>query len=74
MYAGLPTLPAGQTYQMWIIAGGVPTSAVVLPVGVSGGTSLFPLVSGADTFAITREPASGSPAPTSDPLATVSLS
>jgi len=74
MLAGLPVPPGGEVYQMWLIGGGKANSAVVLPVGVSGGTMLFDWVPGADTFGITIEPAGGSASPTTAPLGTIALS
>lgn len=74
MFAGLPTPPAGETYQMWLITGGDAASALVLPVGTLGGTALFGWTPGADTFGITVEPAGGSAKPTMQPLTTIALS
>jgi anti-sigma-K factor RskA len=74
MLAGLPDPPSGDIYQMWLIASGKATSAVILPTGVNGGTMLFNWVPGADTFGITIEPAGGSQSPTMNPLAVINLS
>jgi anti-sigma-K factor RskA len=74
MLAGLSSPPAGQTYQLWVVAGGTAAPAGVLPVGVNGGTLAFDWSPGADTFSITREPAGGSAAPTMAPLAAIDLS
>lgn len=74
MLAGLSDPPAGQIYQMWVFTGGAPKSAALLPAGISGGTLAFDWEPGSSAFAITREPAGGSPAPTMAPLATINLS
>jgi hypothetical protein len=74
MLAGLPNAPSGEVYEMWLIASGKATPAVILPTGVNGGTMLFDWVPGADTFGITREPAGGSQTPTMSPLAVITLS
>jgi anti-sigma-K factor RskA len=74
MLAGLPVPPRGEVYQMWLIDGGNASSAVVLPVGVIGGTMLFEWEPGADAFGITIEPAGGSKSPTMAPLGTIALS
>jgi anti-sigma-K factor RskA len=73
MVAGLHTPPPGDTFEMWLVAAGVPHKAVVLDPGVTGGTMLFPLVPGAQLFTITYEPVGGSPQPTHAPLGTVDL-
>jgi anti-sigma-K factor RskA len=62
----LPTLPASQAYQAWVIRDGQPISARVFPAG-AGGELLGELsqdVAGASTVAITVEPAGGSAGPT----------
>jgi anti-sigma-K factor RskA len=74
MLAGLSSPPAGQTYQLWVVAGDTSTPAALLPVGVNGGTLVFDWTAGAEAFSITREPVSGSPAPTMPALATIDLS
>jgi hypothetical protein len=71
MLAGLPPPAAGRVYQMWLIAGTKATSALILRTGVSGGTLLFAWAPGSDSFGITVEPAGGSAAPSSSPLATI---
>jgi anti-sigma-K factor RskA len=66
----LPQAPAGQTYQAWYIADGAPTSAGLMAVGSDGYAVLAddePLP-GTEIFAVTLEPAGGSPQPTSDPI------
>lgn len=73
MLAGLSRPPAGDTYQICVIADGKASSAAVLPVGVSGGTMPFDWAPGADTFGITFEPVGGSPSPTMAHIATITL-
>lgn len=66
---GLPPAPEGKAYELWAIAGGsAPVPAGVFAVDARGVGSLrvAPLQSGAavNTFAVTLEPAAGTPAPT----------
>lgn len=67
--AGLPALPSDKAYELWLISG---TDAV--PAGMVPGTQAdgMVMVSGAmegvTHFGITVEPASGSPAPTTEPI------
>ncbi len=68
---GLPTPPAGKTYQLWAIAGtNAPVSAGVFNVDASGTGSLavhpLPGVSTVSAFAVTLEPAGGLPAPSGE--------
>ena len=64
----LPPLPAGKTYQVWLVAGGPPVSAGLVAPDESGrGVAMFrtPVdITGAVTVAVTIEPAGGVPAPT----------
>lgn len=71
--SNLPELPPQKTYELWLI----PTSGAPIPAGLfkpdaHGSAALLkpPLPTGveAKTFAITVEPGSGSPAPTSTPI------
>lgn len=71
--SNMPALPAQKTYELWLIA----SSGAAIPAGLfqpdaHGNATLVnpPLPVGveAKTFAITVEPASGSPAPTSQPI------
>ena len=66
--AGLPPAPEGKTYEMWVIGRGAPVPAGVFQVGADGG-AVFRLpevaeTAQATTFAVTLEPAPGTPAPT----------
>jgi hypothetical protein len=62
----LPALPAGEVYQAWYLAGGVPTSAGLMDPSASGLTVMAGVepVAGTDTIALTVEPAGGVPQPT----------
>ncbi len=64
---GLPPVPTGKIYQLWVISGGQPLSAGIFDVDQRGGVTLRvgPLPQGtrAEVFAVTLEPAGGLPAP-----------
>jgi anti-sigma-K factor RskA len=65
---GLAPAPAGKAYEVWVIAGAQPVPAGTFQVDASG-RAVFRLPPVADvarvkTFAVTLEPASGTPAPT----------
>jgi anti-sigma-K factor RskA len=66
--SNLPALPAGKTYEMWVIPkGGAPRPAGLFQSGPQG-TAMHILTGAVDsnvTLAVTVEPESGSPAPTS---------
>ena len=66
--SNLPALPAGKTYELWVIPkGGAPRPAGLFQSGPQG-TALHILPGAVDsnvTLAVTVEPESGSPAPTS---------
>ncbi len=76
MASNLPPLPAGRTYQMWLIPkGGAPQPAGLFQ-SLANGTALHtqPGVVAADTtVAVTVEPEAGSPAPTTTPLFAVTV-
>ncbi len=66
----LPELPAGRTYQLWVLTDGAPVSAGVFRPDPSGGTSVvfdtpvsLPAPAG---MAVSIEPDGGVPAPTGD--------
>jgi Anti-sigma-K factor rskA/Putative zinc-finger len=74
---GLPTLPSGRTYQLWLMdSGGAATARSIGLVGGSG-TSNSPVLAdaldSATTVGLTIEPAGGSPKPTTAPLMVVSI-
>ena len=64
----LPPLPAGRVYQFWVINGKVPTGAGTFTPNAQGAASLSTpvaaLATPPDAFAVTIEPAGGSPTPT----------
>lgn len=64
---GLPEVPRGKAYQLWMIAGGKPVSAGVFGVdpGGSGTLRVKPArgVATVEMFAVTLEPAGGLPQP-----------
>ncbi len=68
--SNLPALPAGQTYQLWIVTAQAPVSVGLLKPGANGGvTSLFSALQtpgAAVAMAVTIEPEGGVPAPTGD--------
>ena len=65
---GLPSAPAGKTYQAWAIAGGVPRSAGVFDTNAAGharhGSALATPIAADAVIAVTVEPAGGVPLPT----------
>jgi len=69
--SNLPALPAGKTYEMWVIPkGGAPRPAGLFQAGTQG-TAMHILAGTVDpnvTLAVTVEPETGSPAPTSSVL------
>ncbi len=71
----LPELPATRAYQVWMIRDGQPASAAVLPRGGEAPrlVELGQPLAGAQTVALTEEPAGGSPAPTGPILLATSL-
>jgi anti-sigma-K factor RskA len=71
--AKLPALAPGRTYQLWLIRGGKPAGVGTFGVDAQGfgmltlgSADLAPQAT--DTFAVTDEPAGGSPGPTTSPL------
>jgi anti-sigma-K factor RskA len=68
--SGLPPLPAGTTYQLWVISEGKPISAGTFAVDPRGEGALqvepLPGALRAEVFAVTREPAGGRPAPSGE--------
>jgi anti-sigma-K factor RskA len=65
--ASLKSLDADQTYQVWRMHDGQPTSVGLL--GRGPGMLYVDGIKGADAFAVTVEPSGGSPEPTSQPIA-----
>jgi anti-sigma-K factor RskA len=64
--ASLSSLDADQTYQVWRMHDGQPTSVGLL--GRGPGVLYVEGIKGADAFAVTVEPSGGSPKPTSEPI------
>jgi hypothetical protein len=72
---GLPALPAGKVYQLWLIGKTKIVSAGLLPAATSGQTAPV-LASGVvkgDTLGLTVEPAPGSRQPTTTPILALPL-
>jgi hypothetical protein len=65
----VPPPGRGRSYQLWAITGEKPTSMTVVG-GEDRIVRLFDWSGRADSFAVTIEPAGGSPVPTSDPVLT----
>jgi hypothetical protein len=72
---GLPALPAGKVYQLWLIGAAKTTSAGLLPPAESGRTPAV-LATGVvkgDALGLTVEPAPGSAQPTTTPILALPL-
>ena len=73
--SGLPALPAGKAYQLWMIdAAGVRPGPVLTPVDGQVPAVFAGGLNGAQTVAMTVEPSAGSTQPTTAPIVTVALS
>lgn len=71
---GLPAAPAGRTWQAWTLAGDDVRSEGVFEVGADGvAVVTFALTRPPEAVAVSLEPAGGSEAPTTDPVAVVAL-
>jgi anti-sigma-K factor RskA len=72
---GLPALPSGQVYQLWLIGKPAITSAGLLPPAKDGRTPpvLATGVVKGDTLGLTVEPAGGSAQPTTKPILALPL-
>ena len=72
---GLPALPAGHVYQLWLIGQTKTTSAGLLPAATDGRTPpvLATGVVKGDTLGLTVEPAPGSAQPTTTPILALPL-
>ena len=66
--SGMPSLPAGKTYQLWLLVGGSPVSGGTFNTGPGGRAMLHGQLAAdaleASAFAVTLEPAGGSNKPT----------
>ena len=71
--ADAPSPGPQRAYELWMVQGQTPLSVGLLAPGQSQATELVEGVRGRDAFAVTVEPASGSPAPTTTPLVGISL-
>jgi len=74
--SGLPALPAGKVYQLWLISKAKTVSAGLLPLATSSGRTPAVLASGVvkgDTLGLTVEPAPGSVQPTTTPILALPL-
>ncbi len=65
----VPALPATRTYQLWVMQDGVAPRSIGVTAG--GGQLLVTDVTSADQVGVTVEPAGGSTAPTTNPIAVV---
>jgi len=72
---GLPALPAGKVYQLWLIGKTKIVSAGLLPAATSGRTApvLASGVAKGDTLGLTVEPTPGSAQPTTTPILALPL-
>jgi anti-sigma-K factor RskA len=71
--ADAPPPGPDRAYQLWVLEGPTPISVGLLPPGQGGATELIEGVRGRDAFAVSLEPAGGSPAPSTTPLVGVPL-
>jgi anti-sigma-K factor RskA len=70
----LPSIPEGQTCQIWVIKGDVPEpSGLFQPGSTETAASITTPIKKGDTVAITVEPAGGSEQPTTDPVLSAEL-
>src|SRR5215203_3498323 len=70
----LPTIPKGQTCQIWVIKGDVPEpSGLFQPGGTETAAPITTPIKKGDTIAVTIEPAGGSEQPTTDPVLSADL-
>jgi anti-sigma-K factor RskA len=70
----LPSVPEGQTCQIWVIKGDAPEpSGLFQPGGEETAAPVTTPIKKGDTIAVTVEPAGGSKRPTSDPVLSAKL-
>lgn len=70
----MPSLPDDQTFQIWVIdEGGAKPSGIFQPNGDPVAAVVKQSLEGAETIAVTVEPAGGSSQPTTDPMLSVQL-
>lgn len=71
---GLPSPGVDRAYQLWLVDGAQSaTSTGLLGPGMAGGTVLVEGLRGEQSFAVTNEPAHGSPRPTTDQFGRIEL-
>ena len=71
--ADAPPPGPDRAYQLWVLDDVTPISVGLLPAGQSQATTLIEGVRGRAAFAVSLEPAGGSPAPSTTPLVGISL-
>jgi anti-sigma-K factor RskA len=71
--ADAPPPGPDRAYQLWVLDGVRPISVGLLPTGQSQATELIEGVRGRDAFAVSLEPAGGSPEPSTTPLVGIPL-
>ncbi len=71
----MPSLPDDQTFQIWVIddSEGAKPSGIFQPNGDPVAAVVKQPLEGAETIAVTVEPAGGSPQPTTDPMLSAQL-
>ncbi len=72
---GLPPLPSGKVYELWLMAPGSNRPAGLLPAPSGGRTApvLAVGLAAGDRAGVTVEPAGGSAQPTTTPILAISL-
>ena len=71
--ADAPPPRPDRAYQLWMVEDGAPVSVGLLAAGQDQATELIEGVRGSEAFAVSLEPASGSRAPTTQPLVGIPL-
>lgn len=75
VFEGLPELDADEAYALWYITDGTPTPAGLFTVSGDGEGEVVQVLDGAfeagTIVGVTVEPASGSPAPTTEPIVAI---
>lgn len=71
--ADAPEPGPDRAYQLWVVDGVTPVSVGLLAPGQARSTELIEGVRGRDAFAVSLEPAGGSPAPSTTPLVGIPL-
>jgi anti-sigma-K factor RskA len=71
--ADAPPPGPDRAYQLWVVDDVTPVSVGLLPAGQNRSTELIEGVRGRSAFAVSLEPAGGSPTPSTTPLVGISL-